>query len=698
MGAPTHSPFFMEVRMAKISEERLKSLKNEIKMSETLLKEELEPIVAEAVSRYTGRFIPAFGTDWDIMLNEVYPIIQWNLPSIFFRNPRAFFKPRNKTFIAKRRDPISEKMVEVQLDSTKSARTQEHICNYKLGEIKFKREVRKTLLDSLLFPHGVLWHGYKGEWGMTEEQSINIKNDDVFVKRVSPLRFIYDPSVTISNLDEAKWVGRAMDIPLLDIIEDDSLDVDKTLKGFKGFGDKIGKATVMAKMAAQGKDFVPNKAFHRSLLEVTDENFQKSRVARFVRVTEIFLRPTKKEKRDGEKGKILLLTEEQKKPLRINNWTIKAEGWPAQILQFNELNDGLFGMPDIDTYKSIADQKNIITNIQIRNAQELTKTWVGVSASQDEEEIQKIQKGENTVIIFPPGEKPSERMFVANAGGGTSSELYLIDQRIQRNLEDKSGVTDLKRGFLQSGEESATSVKIRNAGGGARPAYRQDIMSDFLKASIHYLNQLLKQFVPVKDAVRIVGSLDIEWSDNPTKEELQADVDVDIDVISMLPENPEKEIKELNTILSLMIQGLTIPEVRTKLQQEGKTINLAPLIEQLMLRLRIRDPEVFRNIKPEESEGFVSAQQLKQAQANVDAAITKQQIPFPPQPDDDHRAKLAVYGATQQLLQKMGQVSDTLEQLIQIQSALLQKLQEKEDKPNQKIKMPQAKVQTVGTL
>jgi hypothetical protein len=37
------------------------------------------------------------------------------------------------------------------------------------------------------------------------------------------------------------------------------------------------------------------------------------------------------------------------------------------------------------------------------------------------------------------------------------------------SLEDKSGVTDLKRGFLQSGEESATSVKIRNAGGGARP-------------------------------------------------------------------------------------------------------------------------------------------------------------------------------------------------------------------------------------
>ncbi len=50
---------------------------------------------------------------------------------------------------------------------------------------------------------------------MTEEQSIDIKNDMVFVKRVSPLRFIYDPSVTISNIDEAKWVGRIIDVPLV---------------------------------------------------------------------------------------------------------------------------------------------------------------------------------------------------------------------------------------------------------------------------------------------------------------------------------------------------------------------------------------------------------------------------------------------------------------------------------------------------
>ena len=685
--------------MAKISDERLRSLRNEIKMSEKLLKEELEPVVAESTARYTGRFVPVFGANWDIVLNEIYPVVQHNLPSTFFRNPRAFLKPRTKTFITRKRNPINGKMEEVQGDSTKSARTQEHILNYTISEIKYKREVRKVLLDALLFPHGVLWHGYKGEWGMTEEQSIDIKNDNVFVKRISPLRFIYDPSVTMSNLDEAKWVGRIIDIPLMDLLEDDKLDVDKNLKGFLGFGDKVGKASALKNMELgkkQGKDFVSTAGDRRSLIETTEDNFQKSKTSRFVRTAEIFLRPTKKEKRSGIKGKILLLTEEQKKPLRVNDWTVKAEGFPSQILEFNGLNDSLFGMADIDTYKNIADQKNIISNIQLRNAQENTKNWIGISGDENEEQIQKFQRGENTIIVFPPDQKPSERMFVASPGGSASSELYIIDQRIQKNLEDKSGVTDLKRGFLQSGEESAASVKIRAAGGGARPAYRQDIMSQFLKDSFHYINQLLKQFVPIKDAVRIVGSLDIEWSEKPTKEELQADVDVDIDVISMLPENPEKELRELNTILALMFEGIRDPAVAQKIAQEGNTINISPVIEQMLIRLRIRDPEIFRKIEPDESKGFVSVQQMEQAQQNVDAAVTGQQIPFPPQEDDDHRAKLQVYGATQQLLQKLGQVSDTLQQLIQVHSALIQELQNKEAKPGQQLKFPKPRVQTIG--
>jgi len=673
--------------MPKLSlpQDRIDDLMDEISMSEAINEHELKPILEESIARYTGRHIPVIGSGWDIVLNEVFPIIQNTLPSIFFRNPHAYLKAKHKTFIAKQRDPLTGKMVDTMLDSQKSARTQEAILNYSLSEMKYKQETRKILLDALLFPYGILWHGYKGDFGMTEEQALYIKDEKVFVKRLNPMMFLYDPSVNIIDIEEAKWTGRAIDIPLSDVLEDNKLDVDKrALTGFDGYGWKIGR-----KNARTGE--VGNK----SLLSFSSERFRKSQSCKFLRVYEIFMRPTKKEKRDGKSGWILLLTKEQKKPLRINNNTIKAEGFPGKILEFNSLNDNKFGLADVDTYKQIADQKNSIINLQLRNAQENTKNWIGISTGgMDEEDIEKISIGENSIILFKDTDvNPSTRMFVASPGSAASSELYIIDQRIQRNLEDKSGVSDLKRGFLQSGEESAASVKIRAAGSSARPAYRQDIMADFLKDSMHYVNQLNKQFVPYKEAVRILGTLDIQWSENPIKEELQADTDVEIDAVSMLPESPETELKNLGSTLSLAIQAYSNPSILQKIQQEGKTINLSPLIERILFRQKINDPEIFRSIKPEESMGYVSIQQLREAQQNVQMALKGEQPQFPPSPNDNHVVKLEIYGQIKTLLSQMGQVSEVLEMLIMQQQALFQQMQEKQGNVGQQVSFEKPKME-----
>ncbi len=235
--------------MAKVTlpQDRINDLKSKIKMSEVLLEEELEPIMQEAIQRYIGVWLPSIGTNWDILLNEVYPIVQNQLPATFMRNPRAFLKPRRKTFITKKRNPATQKMEEVQVESQKSANTQEAVLNYDLSQMKYNREVRKSTLDALLFPYGVLWHGYKGEFGMTEEQDMTIRNGRNFVQRLSPLRWIRDPNVSVTNYLEGDFVGRKLDVPLQDILDDDKLDVDKKLlKGFHGFGEKVGTKTLMS--------------------------------------------------------------------------------------------------------------------------------------------------------------------------------------------------------------------------------------------------------------------------------------------------------------------------------------------------------------------------------------------------------------------------------------------------------------------
>lgn len=676
--------------MAKtISEDKLKALKNEIQMSIKLNEDELRPIMDECVARYTGQFIPEFGLDWDILINEFYPVVQNYLPGIFFRTPRAILKPKQKTYIAKRRDPISGEMVEMQLESAKSASSQEAILNYSVSEeMPYKQEVRKTLLDALICPFGIMWHGYKGSFGMTEEQSMFILDDKVFVKRLPQMRFIYDPAVTINNLEEARWTGRIIDVPLMDLLDDDKLDVnEKEIKGFHGFGQKLGNKSSNIAHDTQS----PSKR----LIDFADNEFKRSARSKFVKVYEIYMRPDKKEKRKGDKGSILLLTDEQVKPLRVNDWKIKAEGWPGKPLFFNDIPDAIFPASDIEFYKQIADQKNAIFNLQLRNAHENSKVWVGLSKEgADEEDIEAVRQGDNTIVTFETG-NVRDRMQISSPGGAASNELYLVDQRIQKNLEDKTGITDLQRGFLQSGEESATSASIRQAGGAVRISYRQDIMTDYLKCSFKYINQLNRQFKTVKDAVRIIGTLDVAWVDDISREELQAEVDVDISVFSMLPENPEREVRSLNTVLAMMVQALQAPEIRTKILQEGKTMNLSPLIEQILQRLKIKDPEIFTNVKPEESEGFVSAQQLSQAQENVQASITGQPLPFEPQPDDDHRAKLSIYMGISELLKELGQESEQLMQLIQVHQLLLEEIKKKGTNPPQNIKLKKPTLETI---
>lgn len=672
----------------KYSDMELLKIRSEVAMSEKLIELDLKPTIQRNLERYTGTHFPDSYDEWEVIVNEYYPIVETSKPAIFFRNPRAFLKPRNKTYIAKQRDPLTGEMVNVQMDSSKSAKTQESLINYILSEINYKREVRRCNFDGHVMPYAVLWHGFKGDFGMTEERSYFIKKKSLFVKRLSPLRFVWDPAVTIANIDEARWVGRSFDVPLQDLLEDDTLDTDKKLlKGKVGYGQKVRE------IKQNGTDFVDTTPIaNRVLADFTNEKYKNSAYSRFVTVYEIFQRPTPKQAREGENGRVWLLTDEQEKPLRVSKWPYKDDGWPVEILQFNEVQDSMLGLSDFDTYAPIVDQENIIINQQLRNAKQLNLAFIAASKSgmANEEDKNKMTVGKNKIILYDE-DNVTGKLQVVSAAGGSSQELYLLDQRIGLKLDKVSGVNDLRTGAPpKSGEESATSVNIRNSGSSARPAYRQDIMQEFLKASILKLNHYNKQFMTIEEAVRITGSMDVQWSDNPTKEEIQADVDVELDVYSMLPENPDQELKQLQMALSMALQATSDPtgKVTMKLAQEGYTFELAPLIEQILLRLKIRNPDIFRHIKPEESQGFVSVAEIRAAEENVKAVLAgSPQVPSPPAPEQDHTARLEVYNSILGVIGELGetQASQMLQQLIQIHQDLLAEIQKKNDTAGQEV-------------
>ena len=77
----------------------------------------------------------------------------------------------------------------------------------------------------------------------------------------------------------------------------------------------------------------------------------------------------------------------------------------------------MVGICDVDTYKAVADQKNIIVNLQLRNAQENSKHLVALATGglQGEESISKVQSGDQTIILFD-GDSVAGKMDVKSTG------------------------------------------------------------------------------------------------------------------------------------------------------------------------------------------------------------------------------------------------------------------------------------------
>ena len=123
------------------------------------------------------------------------------------------------------------------------------------------------------------------------------------------------------------------------------------------------------------------------------------------------------------------------------------------------------------------------------------------------------------------------------------------------------------------------------------------------------------------------------------------------------------------------------------------------MIEQLLFRLKIRDPEIFRNIRPEESQGVVSAAELQAARENTQAALQGKPPPSPPQSGQDHRTRLEVYLQVGQLLQVLQQESQILNELIQLQRQLLEQEESKQTKvPKAGRNGAPQSIQSIGSL
>ena len=125
--------------------------------------------------------------------------------------------------------------------------------------------------------------------------------------------------------------------------------------------------------------------------------------------------------------------------------------------------------------------------------------------------------------------------------------------------------------------------------------------------------------------------------------------------------------------------------------------NISSFIEQLLLRLNLRDENMFRPIRPEEGEGYTANAILFEAQRRAAAAVLQGQI-TPPSAGEQHNVFIAIYESVLALLQALGINSEGLTQLIVLTQQA--QLQEEENTGTNKLGTklpPEPKLDTLPT-
>lgn len=635
----------------------LSALWQEIEICEQKIRLEVVPVMTESLMAYTGQRISADNQDCDVVLNDVFPIIQQKLPYLFFRKPRALIKPRRKNVFVRKRNPVTGELQNKRVDGTKLAKTTEAAINWDLHESGFEEEMDKVSLDLALYPYSYLWQSYNADFGLREDETMFIKNERIFQKRIRPDLFLWDTSG--SDEGEWQWIGRKVLVRLTDVLDDPRYrkQAKDSLEGVPGFGDKTPKTAHGADSSTIGST--------GTYADFLSDDFKQSIQSKRIWLYEIWKKASLKERLAGKRGKVYVLSRESgTEPLfESDDWPLKQEGFPGELFKINPLNDKVPGLADPLTYLPLIDEKQTETNYILDLLKKSSNFSLVLNSTKfsDEEAVRKFESGETKILMSNSNLDPGDVTSVTP--GSVPAAAFQVLQNTNAQLEKQSTVTSTRLGIKPPGEMTATQAEILEKGLQSRPTIQQKLIGRTLTKLARKRIQLLKQFKKKKDIVPILGTFDIEWSDEFSNADITDEVDVTIDIQSMLPENPAVEIANLMKMMELMFQALANPSIYQKILQEGKTFNFSPFIEQILLRMNLRDEEMFRPVRPEEGEGFTPNAVLMEAQRETITAIVQGQVE-PPQLGELHDVHLVIHESILQLLIAMGQRAPALEQHI----------------------------------
>ena len=490
-------------------------------------------------------------------------------------------------------DAMGNEIAQVR-DNIRGAEILEAAVNYELREMGFKTQVRLSLLDAL-FIYGVLKIGYDTEYtydaGAQAAEKVRaevedddpraglewdnlIKRESVWVKRISPWDFRWDPDIKQLDpwLSEARWVAFRSVRPLADVKRDPiykntySLEATATSRAD---ADQASREDQDVRPA----DRIPGD---RTGGEVGGR--QDSVSEEYVVLWEIWCKKDRK---------LYVMAEGHDKFLREDDWPFDMESPPFAFMHLHDVPDRNMPLSDFAPWFDQSELLNLTQSMDADAFKRRLNKILFQEGAISKEQLNALQQPLNSqfcTVKNLDGIKP----FKSELSGMDSMPF---NQRLINDIYQISGLGENQRGGEANADKTATESKIVEYNVNARLAEEQDRVADWATVAIRKIIQIMQQLYTKQKLAPIIGHEPQEWVPY-TKDQIQGEYDINVELSPYNPMKAELAIKQITDLIALLSKTAPMGMLPAG-NGMMVSVNLAKLVEDL---LRQMSP----NVKPQE--------------------------------------------------------------------------------------------------
>ncbi len=444
--------------------------------------------------------------------NKIFPIANSLMGEIASRNPKV------KVF------PLSE-------DSVSKAMPVQHLINYDIDELNFRRQTNKALMHNLFAPVAFVRHGFtpREEWETESGRRMSLyrpgKPDRPWIRAVPIWDVLLNPDVESFHPDEdMPWVAFLDNKPLRDIRDNPNMI---SREGLKNYAGNVAKKRSRGERRPQSEN--PDAKDLVEYYTVYD-----ARERKWFQIT-----------LDG-----------LDKPIRESkDWPIDWETLPISAMQLNEQMDTPFPLAILDAAVPIQAELNRLRTMMGQLVFRLRRL-IGYDKNKIENaEITKIETGAINEMIAMTG-LPAE--VVQSIGSGVfPQELLQYHEILEENLREATGQSKMGR---------AQRINVESAHEAAFVQQGQDVSTERIADAFREFNQdIVRLYMQGRRAtmdltgdelVRIVGSQDVNglqaWAP-VSSEDLHGDFDFHVVHGSTLPRDKDREAEKAGADLQIAL-------------------------------------------------------------------------------------------------------------------------------------------------